>query len=406
MKKFGLFICMLAAFQCAAFAEITIKGNVDSYHALQVKNPHSFMSSSTHARVDTQFTTGNALALVSVKGEKNSVVESETGFELREAYAEYATEKWEVRAGRQLIIWGRADGFQITDIVCPKDYTEFLARDFDEMRLPVDAVKSSLLFEYLSIQFIWLPVFQSAEYPGNDSPWKMDQYEGKSLVVNNYSDCEPQKRIKNSEAGGKMSFYLPGVDLAFSYFYTWDDSPSLHSGSLSGDTLSADMKYHRLSFYGAEFSIPAGDFVIRGETAFFTGRYYETEGFTDEPLKRNNLKALLGVDWTPGCNWTISVQLHEDHVFDYDEDMKAEKDSLVSTLRIEKKLLRERLVLTTMAFYGFNDNDVFDRTSADYALTDSLHFLAGFDIFAGDEDGEYGRYKDNTEVWVRAKYSF
>ena len=30
---------------------------------------------------------------------------------------------------------------------------------------------------------------------------------------------------------------------------------------------------------------------------------------------------------------------------------------------------------------------------------------AGADVFAGDE-GVFGQYEDNTEVWIKAKYSF
>ncbi len=406
MKKFFLLCAFIPSLCGYAYSDVKVMGNADTYHAVQVKDPYAYMSSRTSARVDAQFTMDDTLAFISIKGEKNNVVETETGVEVREAYAEYVSEHFELRGGRQLIIWGKADGFQITDIICPKDYTEFLARDFDEMRIAVDGMKAGINFDPVIIQLVWLPVFQPAEFPGEESPWRVEQYDGNRLSVRNYDACEPEHNIKNSEGGGRISVNLPGIDFGFSYFYTWSDSPSLHNRGLTGTDLEADMEYHRLSFYGAEFSIPAGDFVLRGESAFYTNCYYEQDNYTEEPLKKNNVKGLAGVDWTPGGNWTVSVQVYEDYICGYVKDLQQSQNSVVSTLRIEKKLFREQFTLTTMLFYGFNDRDCFDRTSADFALSDALHVLAGFDIFAGSEDGDYGRYSDNSEVWGRMKYSF
>ena len=50
---------------------------------------------------------------------KNWEIAEETGFDLHEAWLEYAAEGWDMRLGRQTIIWGKADGVQITDIISP-----------------------------------------------------------------------------------------------------------------------------------------------------------------------------------------------------------------------------------------------------------------------------------------------
>ena len=34
-----------------------------------------------------------------------------------------------------------------------------------------------------------------------------------------------------------------------------------------------------------------------------------------------------------------------------------------------------------------------------------LHLSVGADIFCGD-DGRYGMYEDNSQVWTKIKYSF
>ena len=72
---------------------------------------------------------------------------------------------------------------------------------------------------------------------------------------------------------------------------------------------------------------------------------------------------------------------------------------------MSKKLLRNTLTLSTFGYVGIKERELFDRSSVDYALTDEIHLLAGVDVFVGNE-GIFGQYEDNSEVWVKAKYSF
>ncbi|MFW5684660.1 MAG: DUF1302 family protein [Spirochaetota bacterium] len=62
---------------------------------------------------------------------------------LREAYLDYYTDFVDLRVGKQIVIWGRADGLAITDIVSPKDLSDFLIPDFRELRLGVIAVSAN-----------------------------------------------------------------------------------------------------------------------------------------------------------------------------------------------------------------------------------------------------------------------
>jgi hypothetical protein len=38
-------------------------------------------------------------------------------------------------------------------------------------------------------------------------------------------------------------------------------------------------------------------------------------------------------------------------------------------------------------------------------VSDALRLSVGVDIFCGD-DGQFGAYQDNSQVWIKAKYSF
>jgi hypothetical protein len=165
-------------------------------------------------------------------------------------------------------------------------------------------------------------------------------------------------------------------------------------------------KHHRMTVFGLEVSRPWSDFVFRSEAACYLGWYFEPASVFGNPVQKDSLKWLGGMDWTPGSDWTITAQLIGEHLFGHTQSLSQPATGYLATLNISRKLLNQTLTLSNMLFYNMNQGDFFDQVKADYAVTDALHFLVGADLFDGCRDGQYGRYKDNTQAWIRVKYSF
>ena len=119
-----------------------LKGLVDTYHAFRSEKPNDWMSSRTRLRGEVGKNFAGSSLFVSFNATYNALLKERTGFELREAYLDHRQEHWGFRLGRQLVIWGAADGVRITDLVSPMDMTEFLAQDYDDIRMPVNARQS------------------------------------------------------------------------------------------------------------------------------------------------------------------------------------------------------------------------------------------------------------------------
>lgn len=401
---FSLLFTQLGNPHCVS-AQYTLRGFVDSYHAVRAQSPNDYLSSRNRVRLEMFAENETGIAFVSMNAMENNVLDSQSGVDLREAYLEYASDRWDMRIGRQIVVWGKADGVQITDMVSPMDYTEFLARDYDDIRIPVNAFKLRYLREKVTFEGIWLPTFQSAILPEAGNPWAVESDFPENFEVIDDDPLEPECTLKSSEIGGKISFYLPGIDLSFSGLYTWDKFPVYHVLEATDSRMRIRKEYHRLTFIGGAFSIPQNAFVFRGETAFFTGKRIKTDALPGNLVKRNLWKWLVGVDWYPGSDWTLSAQLTDTFILDYDRTMTDDAHTMFSTWNISRKFLRETVTLSTFAYVGMNHGDLFDRTSMEYALTDALHFSAGIDWFLGDE-GMFGQYSDNSEFWMKAKYSF
>ena len=97
---------------------------------------------------------------------------------------------------------------------------------------------------------------------------------------------------------------------------------------------------------------------------------------------------------------TVLPQIHGRH-----DGLSVYRHAALATARISKELMRNSLKLSTFAYVDVSNGGVFNRFSASYALNDQIEFTAGYDFFHADK-GKFAMYRQNSEVWLKAKYSF
>ena len=56
---------------------------------------------------------------------------------LREAYVDMQQGDWSIRAGKQQVVWGTADGMKLLDMINPTDYAEMAQNQMEDSRIPV-----------------------------------------------------------------------------------------------------------------------------------------------------------------------------------------------------------------------------------------------------------------------------
>lgn len=385
-------------------ADFKIKGFVDTYHALRTQSPQDFMSSRTRFRGEIGKQFGKSSVFVSFNASHNALLKDRTGFDLREAYLDHREAHWGLRLGRQLVIWGAADGVRITDIVSPMDMTEFLAQDYDDIRMPVNALRFFVFNEQMKFELVAVPTFQGYILPTDAAnPWSVLP---KDMPVVWNDSRQPAFKLSNTEYGGRLSFTLPGIDFAFAALHTWNKMPVLHyEPSATGVTVSPS--YYRMGFVGGDFSKPLGQFVLRGEVAFNISKHFTYEqSVAPTPQKGfNTANWLLGADWYAPNEWTVMAQFSSESIFVYEKYIAQPNHTSLATFSISKRLLNSTLQVSDFTYFDLNQGGWFSRFAADYALSDQIHLMAGYDWFGGDK-GMFGMYKNNSEMWVKGKYSF
>ena len=339
-------------------------------------------------------------------GNSSACAEGRAGFDgtentaywkLNEIYIDYSEDFWAFRAGRQKAAWGKADGIDITNVICPKDYSSVSAL-FEDESLAVDAARLGFNRGSVSADFYFIPVFTPASLPEEKTA-------GLSSIT------MPEKNIKNAEYGLKLSGYFSKCDLSLYGFYGWEDMPFL-SYTLSSEGVQAAASYKRMAMLGADAAVPLGQTVLRLEGAFFPGRHFQVAAEkilsgSESTEGHNNLLALAGLDWMRE-GWTFTAQYYCDCLFGDSANLERSRNfDHGATLSISKSLFAETLELSASCVLNLKDLDSAVELSAEYSLSDSIFLEAGGYIFnEGKEKGTYGEYKDYTSVYLKARYVF
>lgn len=380
------------------------KGFVYTYHAMRSSGNFDYMSSRTCARLESGLEKGSTLGFVSVNAIYNPILTDESGLHLREAYLEHTQGCFGIKAGKQIVTWGVADGLQVTDIISPMDYTEFLAEDYDDIRMSVNAIRLNFSNTSLKAEAIWVPIIEVFNLPTDSiNPW--------SISMNNIycemNNLTPSKKLKNSEFGGRISAYLKGIDLSVCALQTWNKMPAFQIKGMTPDNqIDITAEYGRMTMVGADLSTSVGKFVIRAEVAEYFNSLLSRKNYAGAPVAKNQTLALVGADWYPGNDWTLMLQYLHTYTANYTDALGNYRNSGMATANISKSLLRNTLKLSSYGRIDVSNNGAFFiRFNADYQLTDEISFTLGYDWFNADS-GMFALYKDNSEIFVRAKFSF
>lgn len=437
--------------------DISFGGKVETVHGLRLQKPFDYIASRNFASFFVQANAGASSAKISAGAEYNYRNAGRTGFRLNEAYFRYAGDIFELTAGRQIIAWGQADGFVLTNLFSAKDKSEFTAIDSDSMELGTDGIKIKFLHDFFEFEAVAVPFFTPHRIPlfhfeedadNRAFAVQLPKYENNLPISYTKEKAVMPRKFLDTEAGARFSFFLPAMDFSFSGFYGWDKIPRFtHTGFANKKLIDPSQppnritnryvpvrihtnlmpEYYRIGMAGFDAAIPAGEVVLRFETAWVGGRYFAPKEFIaketeknliehapddaeiifNKQLRKNQVLILAGIDWTHS-SWFVSAQYFEDLVPDHKNELERGLHNGAFSLNISKTFLRETLKLAVRGVIGVNYGDTFSTYSLDYALTDNLHLALGADVYTKGYEGKgsLGELNKLTAAWIKGTFTF
>jgi hypothetical protein len=330
-------------------------------------------------------------------------------WELREGYAETSIGALDIRAGRQITVWGRADRINPTDVWTTRDLT-LLTSDDEDQRLGVSAVQAIWNKDGSQLIGYWQPEWRFPVYP-NIPPVPP----GITLENVQPSNSALQGGLKFDHSGGR-------IDYSISLASAISRAPDLSELMVSADGAQLGLQYRRITMAGADAAIVLGQFGLRAEAA-----YTDTQNRDGRnPLaQRNNFFGVLGADRTFWDALNVNVQFlfrHTDHWQDpaeiadprtrclaLQESIGANqlaRDMGGASTRINYTAFNQTLVVELAAATWFTRRDVALLPKLSYALSDHVKAVIGAQIYRGPEDSFFGRFKHHSAGFTEVRVGF
>lgn len=436
IKKLIMFslIILMAVNNAAGEGETEINGYIENRVDVRLSKPYDFMKLNNILNLKLNLALDENVSAYVERDLKYAVgnkdfsgfafqyrdTDNYLGINLCEVYITASFGIFDIRIGKQKVSWGKSDALGPVDNINPMDFKEFDILNFYNMKIGMNMIKVNayVIGDYLSIEGILIPSFFPNEYPDQDSVWAFYQLplpstmiiEGQSLrVISDYKDTVyPAREIKNLENGLRISSSVGGYDFSVSYFYTWDDNPTIHQ-EINPDFANTNVyievtpKHHKLHIIGVDLATAISDFNLRTEAAYFIT---EDEKGEDSEIDDPYIKWAIGCDYSFWDDYDINLQFSENIQNVNFKTLKNAETQNTIIGGLSGKFYEERIDISISCFYEIEDKDYLITPKIEYSPSDSLAITLGINIFEGKEDTMLGHYDKNDAVFIDTKYSF
>jgi hypothetical protein len=326
--------------------------------------------------------------------------------ELREAYAEVRAGRFDARIGRQIIVWGRADGINPTDRLSSVDY-RFLVPEDDDRRMGMGAARATYYAGGVALTALWLPEFRANRV---------------GLPPSVAGAQEDRERWNRDAWAVRVEQTGRSIDWSVSYGSTLDASPDLAAQSNPGGPATIELAHHRIRFVGGDVAGTAGRFGVRAEAAYL--HTADPDGL-DPSIKNREVFAVGGVDRTFGGTLNVNAQYVYRHVLDFDasdEGASREADPIGwqqgvlsgqsarvqhgASGRVAVKLLHETLEVDVSGLAYFGPRGGVIRPKVAYLVNDHLKLTAGSEHYGGSDRSMLGLLRPNSTAFLELRLSF
>ncbi len=341
---------------------------------------------------------------------------------LREAYVNAYLGFFDFRIGHQIVVWGRADGWNPTDNITPRNML-IRSPDEDDRRLANFLIRSHYNRHPIRFEAIWVPSYSPSYIPTDLISFPPGITLGDPVY--------PDSRLKNSAFAFRLNLELPSIDGSLSYFNGHNPLPGLTADFpeiLTNEViLNVFHKSYRIHIIGGDFStVVAGSFGLRGELAF---RIPHQDHKEHMHVPNPDLQYVVGIDKELVENFSVIFQYIGRYVFDFSELEEpstpyerlryviARKNRLITfqqydlshsfSCRAAWDLLNETMTIEAFGMVNFTSNEILFRPKMSYDVADALTFSLGAELYSGPDDTLF-ELIDSTlnAVFMELKASF
>ncbi|MFP4039161.1 MAG: DUF1302 domain-containing protein [Desulfosudaceae bacterium] len=340
--------------------------------------------------------------------------------EIQEAYIRGSIlPSLDLKAGRQILVWGRSETFRVTDVLNPLDYRTPGLVDIENLRLPVTMIRLDYYLGNISISGIAIPEIRFHKLPVVGHDFYPADYTTKEVIPEeNAGNTEWGLEVKGIFHNWDASLYAAGFfdDLFYVkslgyYEYRQVDEIRLSGGGVQPvyeQTPATELRHPRLFMGGMAANAAWGSWIFKTEVAFTSGHR-----FTLVEEEKDKWKFLFGVEYSGLKKTRLYLDFMETRINGFEPAMAstpnyARKEQFEAALHISRTFRRERLELTFTAMIRGEEGEdgALERISVSYDFTDRFTGKVGAIFYQDGQDPPYHNIHENNRLYLDLTCSF
>lgn len=339
-------------------------------------------------------------------------VEDDQEFEayFHETFFDISAGAFDLRLGRQQVIWGESVGLFFADVVSALDLREVVLPDFDLIRIPQWAARAEYFQGDFHAEALWIPVMtynEIGEAGAEFFPFPPPPPAGFAAVFD--KENKPSDSLEHSAGGVRFSFLKDGWDPALFYYTSMDRDPAFERRVvLSPQPAFIFTPIHkRIHQAGATLGKDVGPAVFTAEVVYTVDKLFSVVRTSDSDglVKQDVLDYILGLDYVYGQH-SLNFQFFQRYFPDHDADMMPSEVESGLTFRVATDALHPDIEPEVLWIFGLNEQDWLLQPKITWTPHPNFRAVLGADIFEGPSDSLLGQFDAKDRVYVEVRYTF
>lgn len=329
---------------------------------------------------------------------------------LRQTYLDLSLGNWDVRLGRQQIVWGDMVGLFFADVVSALDVRQFVAQDFDLIRIPQWAVRTEYFKGNFHGEAVWIPymTYDNIGKPGADFyPYPPPPPTGYNMVIE--GEHRPHG-LADGAYGVRMGYLLNTWDLTAFYYNSMNRAPTFFRTVVNGPTPMVIYRpdHTRIQQFGGTASRAYNDSVLKVEAVYTRNQDYNvlTLDNAQGVVKQNTLDYAVGLDYSLPRNSRVDVQFYQRWFINHNPNIIPDRFESGVSLLASTTFLNQQLKPEILLIHSLNRNEWMVQPQVKWTFATNWRAAVGADIFGGPPISFFGQYDNASRVYAQVRYAY
>ncbi len=337
-------------------------------------------------------------------GEEGGLVETE----IREAYLQFSGTSFSAKVGRQVVAWGETEITVATDVISPRDLSEFLFVSLEDARLGQELVKVEYFGAGGQWSLLWVPAPRVNRLPRPGSEYALPGPENDPAYE--VAGQEPAASPGNGEWGLRWWRGFGSGDLSLMAASVLANQPSYRLQAGDGGTIRLSRVYPRYGMAGVAANFTSGRLLLRGELAIKAGRTFAAADPTpaESLLLRDTVDTGLTLEFATATSHQWVLSWGNRHVLGWGADLAGVKENEGTLLAAwSKDFLYETLSVSVNAVGLLPHDDWIYRGTVAYKFSDRWRGELDLAFFQpASQTSPLAAMADKDRLTLRVEYAF